>query len=195
VAATHTRAGAPPSATCRSPAARRPPPWHPCRGSCRHDARATLLVKLRAYKTPPGSLLARAREYPVAAVRHCRRSVSTVSQSISLRTLELKPFPVNHNTSPSHVLIKPSHPFAGARAPAVAAGPLPSSSFLRLSSKPSDLSGTFLGSHGSSPCRTWLSPGPSLTAVELPAGAPSLSRRHRSPETPPVDPPPPIGRR
>jgi hypothetical protein len=46
----HTRAGAPPSATGRSPAARRPPPWHPCRGSCRHDARATLLVKLLAYK-------------------------------------------------------------------------------------------------------------------------------------------------
>jgi hypothetical protein len=38
-----------------------------------------------------------------------------------------------------------------------------------------------------------LSPGPSLTAVELPAGAPPLFRRLRSPESSPVDPPPPIG--
>jgi hypothetical protein len=87
-----------------------------------------------------------------------------VFQSISSRTQELQPFPVNHNTSPSYVLIKLSHPFAGARASAAAAGPPPSSSLLRRSSKPSDLSGTSPGSHGSSPCRAWLSPGPSLTA-------------------------------
>jgi hypothetical protein len=40
-----------------------------------------------------------------------------------------------------------------------------------------------------------LSPCPSLTAVELPAGAPPLLRRHRSPESSLVDPPPPISRR
>jgi hypothetical protein len=52
VAAAHTRAGAPPSATGRSPAAHRQPPWRPCRGSCRHDAWAMLLVTLLAYKNP-----------------------------------------------------------------------------------------------------------------------------------------------
>jgi hypothetical protein len=63
-------------------------------------------------------------------------------------------------------------------------------------SKPRGLPGTFPGSHGSSPCSTWLSPGPSLTAVKLPAGAPLLlRRRRRSPESSLVDPPPPIGRR
>jgi hypothetical protein len=51
-AAAHTRAGAPPSATGRSPAARRQPPWRPCRGSCRHNTRAKLLVTLLAYKNP-----------------------------------------------------------------------------------------------------------------------------------------------
>jgi hypothetical protein len=93
------------------------------------------------------------------------------------------------------VLFKLSHPFAGARVPAAAAGPPPSSSLLRRFSKPRDLPGTFSGSHGSSPCSTWLSPGLSLTAVELPVGAPPLLRRRRSPEPSPVDPPPPIGRR
>jgi hypothetical protein len=39
----------------------------------------------------------------------------------------------------------------------------------------------------------WLSQALSLTAVELPAGAPPLLRRRRSPESPPADPPPPIG--
>jgi hypothetical protein len=66
VAATHTRAGAPPSATGRSPAARRPPPWCPSRGSCRHDARVTLLVKLLAYKNP-------SRFTPCARLRLPRR--------------------------------------------------------------------------------------------------------------------------
>jgi hypothetical protein len=51
-AAAHMRAGALPSATGQSLAARRPLPWRPCRGSCRHDARAMLLVKLLAYKNP-----------------------------------------------------------------------------------------------------------------------------------------------
>jgi hypothetical protein len=37
-----------------------------------------------------------------------------------------------------------------------------------------------------------LSPGPSLTAIQVPAGAPPLLRRRRSPETPPTNPPPPI---
>jgi hypothetical protein len=88
-----------------------------------------------------------------------------------------------------------SHPFARVRASAAAAGLPPSSSLLRRFSKPRDLPGTFPGSHGSFLCSTWLSPGPSLTAVELPAGAPPLLRRRRSPESSPVDPPPPIGRR
>jgi hypothetical protein len=47
--------------------------------------------------------------------------VSTVLQSFSSRTQELQPFPVNHNTFPSHVLIKLSHPFAGVQASAAAA--------------------------------------------------------------------------
>jgi hypothetical protein len=51
-AAAHTRAGAPPSATGQSLAARRQTPWRPCRGSCRHGARAELLVTLLAYKNP-----------------------------------------------------------------------------------------------------------------------------------------------
>jgi hypothetical protein len=91
--------------------------------------------------------------------------VSTIFQSLSSRTQELQPFSVHHNTSPSCVLFKLSHPFAGARVPAAAAGPPPSSSLLRRFSKPRDLPGTFSGSHGSSPCSSWLSPGLSLTAV------------------------------
>jgi hypothetical protein len=42
----------------------------------------------------------------------------------------------------------------------------------RRFSKPGDLPSAFSGSHGSSPCSTWLSPGPALTAVRFPAGAP-----------------------
>jgi hypothetical protein len=38
-----------------------------------------------------------------------------------------------------------------------------------------------------------LSPGPSLTAVQFPAGAPPLLCCRCTPEPPPVDPPPPIG--
>jgi hypothetical protein len=100
-----------------------------------------------------------------AAVRHCRRSVGTIFQSLPSRTQELQPFPVHHNTSPSCLLIKPTHTFAGTRVPAAAAGPPPSSLPLRRFSKPGDLPSTFSGSHGSSPCSTWLSPGPFLTAV------------------------------
>jgi hypothetical protein len=128
-----------------------------------------------------------------AAVRHCCRSVSTVLQSNSSCTHEPQPFPVNHNTSPSHVLINRSHPFAGARASAAAAGPPPSSSLLYRFSKPRGLPGTFPGSHGSLPCCTRLSPDHCLTTVELPAGTPPLLRRRRSPESSLADPPPPIG--
>jgi hypothetical protein len=142
----------------------------------------------------PRSLLARTRiSTRAAAVRHCCRPVSTVPQSFSPRTREPQPFPVNHNTSPSHVLIKRSHPFTGVRASATAAGPPPSSSLLRRFSKLRGLPGTFPGSHGSLLCSTWLSPGHYLTAVELPTGAPPLLRRRRSPEFSLADPPPPIG--
>jgi hypothetical protein len=79
---------------------------------------------------------------------------------------------VHHNTSPNRLLIKPSHAFAGTRVPAAAVGPPPSSSPLRRFSKPGDLSSAFPGSHGSSPSSTWLRPAPSLTAVQVPAGAP-----------------------
>jgi hypothetical protein len=145
-------------------------------------------VKPLDYKKPlPVHFLARTRPCRAAAVRHCRRSVSTMLQPISSRTLEPQPFPVNHNTSLSHVLIKRSHPFAGARASAAAAGPPPSSSLPGRFSKPRDLSGAFPGSHGSSPCSTWLSPGPPLTAVELPTGEPPLFRCRRSPESSPAD--------
>jgi hypothetical protein len=106
---------------------------------------------------------------------------------------ELQPFHVYHNTSPSCLLFKPSHPFTGTRVPAAAAGPPPSSPLLRRFSKPRDLPNIFSGSHGSSQCSTWLSPGLPLTAVQFPVGAPPLLRRRRSPESPPVDPPPPIG--
>jgi hypothetical protein len=78
---------------------------------------------------------------------------------------------VQHKTSPSCLLCKPSHAFAGTRVPAAAAGPPPSSSLLRRFSKPGDLSSAFPGSHGSYPCSMWLSQGPSLTAVQFPAGA------------------------
>jgi hypothetical protein len=154
-----------------------------------------LLVKLLAYKklsrfTPCARpRLPRRRRPPLPPLGEHRVPVDFLAHP------RAPAFPVNHNTCPSHVLIKLSHPFAGARASAAAAGPPPSSSLLRRSSKPSDVSGTFPGSHGSSPCSTWLSPGPSLTAVELPAGVPPLFRRRRSPESSPVDPPPPIGRR
>jgi hypothetical protein len=104
--------------------------------------------------------------------------MGTTFQSLSSRTQELHPFPMHHNTSPSCLLFKPSHPFAGTRVPTAAAGPPPSSSLLRRFSKPRDLPSTFSGSHGSSPRSTWLSPGPSLTAVQFPAGAPPLLR-HR----------------
>jgi hypothetical protein len=101
--------------------------------------------------------------------------VSIVLRSISSRTSEPQPFPVHYNTSPSHVLITLSHPFAGVRAPAAAAGPPPSSSLLRHCSKPRDLPGTFPGSHGSFLGSTWLSQALSFTAVELLAGAPPLA--------------------
>jgi hypothetical protein len=64
---------------------------------------------------------------------------------------------VPHKTSPSRLFIMPSHTFAGNRVPAAAAGPPPSSSLLRRFSKPGDLPSTFSGSHGSSPCSTWMS--------------------------------------
>jgi hypothetical protein len=146
----------------------------------------------RAYKPAPAVPARMRASTRAAAVRHCRRSVGTIFQSFSSRTQELQPFPVHHHTSPSCLLIKPSHTFAGTRVPTAAAGPHPSSSPLRHFSKPGDLPSTFSGSHGSSPCSTWLSPGPSLTAIPFPAGAPPLLRRRHSPETPPADPPPPI---
>jgi hypothetical protein len=149
----------------------------------------------RAYKPAPAVPARTHASTRVAAVRHCRRLVGTIFQSLPSRTQELQPFPVHHNTSPSCLLIKSSHTFAGTRVPAAAAVPPLSSSPLRRFSKPGDLPSTFSRSHGSSPCSTWLSPGPSLTTVQLSAGAPPLLRRRRSPEPPPVDPPPPIGHR
>jgi hypothetical protein len=108
----------------------------------------------RAYKlalTVPARTRASTR---TAAVRHCRRSVGTIFQSLSSRTQKLQPFPVHHNTSPSCLLIKPSHTFAGTRVPVATAGPPLSSSPLRHFSKPGDLPSTFSGSHGRSPCST-----------------------------------------
>jgi hypothetical protein len=91
---------------------------------------------LCAYK-PASAVPVRTRVSTRAAVvRHCRRKVRTIFQSLSSRTQELQPFPVHYNTSPSCLLLKPSHPFAGTRVPAAAAGPPPSSSLLRHFSKP-----------------------------------------------------------
>jgi hypothetical protein len=69
----------------------------------------------RAYK-PASVVPARTHASTrAAAVRHYRRSVGTIFQSLSSRTQELQPFPVHHNTSPSCLLFQPSHPFAGTR--------------------------------------------------------------------------------
>jgi hypothetical protein len=86
----------------------------------------------------------------------------------------------------------PSSTIAGTRVPAAAAGPPPSSSPLCRFPEPRQPLSASPRSHGSSPCGTWLSPAPSLTAVRVPAGAPPLLRRRRSPETPPAEPPLPI---
>jgi hypothetical protein len=183
----------------RTPLAAAPPHIAtPCcpRRACTGDVvdPTTSYPTFSAHINSPRSLPSRTRvSTRAAAVRHCRRPVSTVPQSFSPRTHESQSFPVNHNTSPSHVLIKRSHPFNGVRASATAVGPPPSSSLLRRFSKPRGLPGTFPGSHGSLLCSTWLSPGQFLTAVELPAGAPPLLRRRRSPESSLADPPPPIG--
>jgi hypothetical protein len=172
--------GANPPAGAPSTACHWPPEWRTSPTMPSAPLRGLAAQHVPTYlNRPPRALISRSTP-SLARMRACpsRRRPPLpplgehLLQSISSRTHEPQPFPVNHNTSPSHVLIKLSHPFAGVRASAAAAGPQPSSSLLRRFSKPRDLPGTFPGSHGSSPCSTWLSPGPSLTAVELPAGAP-----------------------
>jgi hypothetical protein len=71
----------------------------------------------RAYKPAPAVPARTRTSIRAAAVRHCRRSVGTIFQSFSSHTQELQPFPVHHHTSPSCLLIKPSHTFAGAEFP------------------------------------------------------------------------------
>jgi hypothetical protein len=104
-----------------------------------------------------------------------------------------EPLLVHHKSSPSHLSIKPSRTIAGAQVPAAAAGPPPPSSPLHRSSEPRHLPSTFPRPHGSFPCNMWLSRVPVFTAVWVPAAAPPLHRRHRSPAISLADPPPLIG--
>jgi hypothetical protein len=101
-----------------------------------------------------------------------------------------KPFLVHHKWFPSRLLIKPSRANAGARAPAAAARPPPTSSPLRQSSEPRHLPSVFPRPHGSSRSGTLLSIALSLTTARAPAAAPPLHRRRRSPATSPAEPPP-----
>jgi hypothetical protein len=106
-AVAHTRAGALPSATGRSSAARLQPPCRPCHGSCWHDARAKLLATPLAYNPPPpGLCLARARVYTA------RRG--ELALLLALRPDRASgPLPNLHQSLPDHLW--PSFPltFAG----------------------------------------------------------------------------------
>jgi hypothetical protein len=104
-AVAHTRAGALPSATGRSSAARLQPPCRPCHGSCWHDARAKLLATPLAYNPPPPRVSAlRAPESTPPVV------VSLLFCLLSGPTEPLVPFQTSTRASPiTYGLASPSH--------------------------------------------------------------------------------------
>jgi nucleoid-associated protein YgaU len=178
-------AGAPPVA-CHWPAERRTSPAMP-------SASLRVLVAparpylpqptfLRAYKPAPAVPRAhalspeRGNHLPVAFLTHPRASaLPCAPQHLPKLLVEQADTRLHRNPSSR-----------GSRRAAASSSPL------RHFSKPGDLPSASSGSHGSSPCSTWLSPGLALAAIQFPAGAPPLLRRRRSPEPSPVDPPPPI---
>jgi hypothetical protein len=111
-AAAHTRAGAPPSATGRSPAARRQPPWRPCRGSYRHDARAKLLATLLAYKPRRVSSLRVPENTAPAAIAIRVAVVSLLFRLFSGPTEPLAPSPNLHQSLPDHLWLSSPLTFA-----------------------------------------------------------------------------------
>jgi hypothetical protein len=172
VAATQTRAGAPPSATGRSPTARRQLPWRPCRGSCSHDAQMMLLATLLVYKTPRVSSLRTPENAPSAAVAISAAVVSLPFCLLSGPTESLAPFPNLHQSLPDHLWLSfPPHirreprrrgGVAVASPPAIT-GPFPGQ--VSVTNRP-------LVSPIELPARLFASPGPtsSPAGVPLPSG-------------------------
>jgi hypothetical protein len=113
-AAAHTRAGAPPSAIGRSPAARREPPWRPCRGSCR-PRRLGEAASRRSWpiKTPWVVSLRASVSNPSAAVAISAGVVSLPFRSVSGPTEPLVPFPNLHQSLHDHLWLSSPSLFAG----------------------------------------------------------------------------------
>jgi hypothetical protein len=175
----------------RSGARRRPCPGLSTRASGTGVTPPTPTDLPRAYKPAPAAPRAHAPPPRATAVLPLAPPVRTSLQSKPSPTQAPKPFLVRHKSSSSCVLIKLSPTIAGARVPAAAAGPLPSSP-LRRSSAPGDLPSVFPRPHGSSRGSALLSISFSRTTVRVPVAAPPLLRRRRSSVTSPADPPPPI---
>jgi hypothetical protein len=97
-------------------------------------------------------------------------------------------------SSCTRLLACPSCWLTRASVPAAAAGQPSTSSAPRAIPEPTNRLSTFPRSQWSCPCHTLTSSAPVLTGVRVPAVAPPPVRCRRSPATPPVNPPPPIGR-